>query len=550
MGCLENIQAVINTWPDSEHQAAIKAGVLAAYGVLKAETEELTLGEKFLTKCLELCDVVKEDRYIILQRIQALIYLGVIWCGRENFPLAREYLEKSLKVFSQFQEENSQDIFRLSDLLNYSEYKPDNQGKSLDSLITHAYYYLAQVEGKAGNSIRSAELCHTTLSRQLDRPSFDWMDWTRNCATLSQFYLNQENFTAARYHLAASLVMMDRYKEDDLVVQDLEEEKGSKTEMEKEVKEKDEEDKNLEEENENKESRRATEGIVSRFCAKYGLTLLEYSHCANLSGEPLQDEVGSRDKCPVFSNLDVSSRLAEVTDKRIDDYETGRIIFLWGQHHVTNAQLYYTKDERCSDYVELTRDLSQMYKHLIYFESDIDRKCKMHRRRADLLEPLNRELSPVHYLLTIRQILFELGEIFSDMVDLKRDRWVKQPSNKHFASKVNTLVNQAILYFQTFLDTMKIEGADPVKYVDDNTRPALLANFYLGRLASKYIVEEGSNKQLQNINNTYTSYKKIVDYCVQNPEAVEKFGEELEACKEMVRLLPVKMEKIRRGLIV
>ena len=73
----------------------------------------------------------------------------------------------------------------------------------------------------------------------------------------------QENFTAARYHLAASLVMMDRYKEDDLVVQDLEEEKGSKTEMEKEVKEKDEEDKNLEEENENKESRRYLKGFNS-----------------------------------------------------------------------------------------------------------------------------------------------------------------------------------------------------------------------------------------------------------------------------------------------
>ena len=32
------------------------------------------------------------------------------------------------------------------------------------------------------------------------------------------------------------------------------------------------------------------------------------------------DEVGSRDKCPVFSNLDVSSRLAEVTDKRSKKY--------------------------------------------------------------------------------------------------------------------------------------------------------------------------------------------------------------------------------------
>ena len=38
----------------------------------------------------------------------------------------------------------------------------------------------------------------------------------------------------------------------------------------------------------------------------------------------------------------------------------------------------------------------------------------------------------------------------------------------------------------------------------------------------QYIVEEGGSKQLQNINNTYTCYKKIVDYCVQNPEAVEK----------------------------
>ena len=42
-----------------------------------------------------------------------------------------------------------------------------------------------------------------------------------------------------------------------------------------------------------------------------------------------------------------------------------------------------------------------------------------------------------------------------------------------------------ILLLKTFLDTMKVEGRDPVKYLDDNVRPALLANFYLGRLASK-----------------------------------------------------------------
>ena len=72
------------------------------------------------------------------------------------------------------------------------------------------------------------------------------------------FICSQENFSAARYHLAASLVMMDKHKEDDLVIQDLEEEeveKGSKTETEKEVEEKDKEETNLEED-ESKESQR------------------------------------------------------------------------------------------------------------------------------------------------------------------------------------------------------------------------------------------------------------------------------------------------------
>ena len=38
---------------------------------------------------------------------------------------------------------------------------------SLGMLLTHTYYYLAQVHGRLDNAKKSAEFCHTTLSRQV-----------------------------------------------------------------------------------------------------------------------------------------------------------------------------------------------------------------------------------------------------------------------------------------------------------------------------------------------------------------------------------------------
>lgn len=584
MGCLENMQEKINIWVESEHTAAIQSAVLTAYGVLKAETEELTLGEQLLSKSLETCDKVCEEKFTILSRLQALIYLGVIWCGREDYKMSREYLEKSLKVYALFREENNQEIYSLKDLLgSVDQFTLGDQTKTLESYITHAYYYLAQVEGKSGDTAKSAELCHKTLSRQLLGGELDWVDWARNSATLSQFYLNQENFTAARYHLAAALTIIQKEDQkklkiawDDIADKSNNEFKSAYNEQiaindnnksaansddnksaandQKSAVDKSETTETMttevatdDDESPEEEMKQGLLGNVSRFCAKYGLALLEYSHCEKLTKD-CTDPRPPVHQTPRFDDLDVSEIENQVTDSAVYDFESARLVFLWAQKHTTQAQNYFSLDERCSDYVELTRDLSQMYKHLLAFEDDDDRKCKMHRRRADLLEPLHRELHPDHYLLTIRQILFELGEIFSDMVDLKRQRWQTEQANPKFLKKVNQLVNQAILYFQTFLDTMKVEGKDPDKYNDDTVRPALLANFYLGRLASKFVVEENSPAELENIALTYMAYKKIVDYCEKNPEAKEKVGEELEACAEMVRLLPVKMEKVKRSL--
>ena len=43
----------------------------------------------------------------------------------------------------------------------------------------------------------------------------------------------------------------------------------------------------------------------------------------------------------------------------------------------------------------------------------------MYKRRVDLLEPLLAELNPTYYLMVIRQLQYELAEIYSDIAQCK-----------------------------------------------------------------------------------------------------------------------------------
>ena len=355
-------------------------------------------------------------------------------------------------------------------------------------VVTHSYYYLDQVHGKLGHAKKSAELCHTTLARQLRYDRYEAVDWCANCATLSQFYINQDNYRAARYHLVAARTVFTKHFPTVSV--------------------------------ETGEQAAECEAHIARLSGKYGLCLLEFSQNQSVLSrvyQALENVENPEDEAienPEFDTLDVADKLDVVTDTKITRWEDAKKTFLWSQKNLTSSQGFYTLDERCSDYVEITRDISQLYKHLISFETDNDRACKMHRRRADLLEPLLEQLSQSHYLLVIRQIIFELGEIFSDLMDLKTKRWNEEPDNPHHANKVNMMVTRATKYFAQFLDTMKVGGEHPAVYNEESVRPALLARFHLGRLASKFVVEENTAAHLRNTLTSLARYKDAVLYCI------------------------------------
>lgn len=78
----------------------------------------------------------------------------------------------------------------------------------------YTLFYLAQVYGHLDQPKLSAEHCQTTLARQLETKRYDSIEWSLNCATLSQYYINVHNFPQARHRLASATTVTKHFRAD------------------------------------------------------------------------------------------------------------------------------------------------------------------------------------------------------------------------------------------------------------------------------------------------------------------------------------------------
>lgn len=224
------------------------------------------------------------------------------------------------------------------------------------------------------------------------------------------------------------------------------------------------------------------------------------------------------------------------------------MLFLEGQKWLNISKEFYILDGHVTNHVEILQDMSQLYKLLAFFDEDYERRCKMHKRRVDILSEVLIELNPQHYLLVCRQLMFEIAEAYSDMVDLKIAIAEESggPPVAHAVKKINTLINKSIKFFQSFLDSLKRNGKLPDTFDEDSVRPALVAQFYMARLYSKLICADRQGK-VENLKKSLDIYKYLVQYCDTHPDLPEgTFKDELDVTREMAQLLPLKMDKIMR----
>lgn len=175
-------------------------------------TEEPFTGEKYLKECLELVDPYKLKKEAIIAYIGASNEMGIVECNRGNHKEALEHLKRSEDIYEQFQY-LADSPMAITDLFGPPEEIEKGKGpKEITKMYTLCTYYMAQVLGHLGELEKSAQYCNFTLRRQMESDDYDPIDWALNAATLSQYYINPNQFTEARHHLSAATLIMTEYE--------------------------------------------------------------------------------------------------------------------------------------------------------------------------------------------------------------------------------------------------------------------------------------------------------------------------------------------------
>ncbi|XP_050300001.1 KIF-binding protein [Anthonomus grandis grandis] len=546
IGMKANIENLLRNQEGSENVKLIAMyGAVHMYlGMVAIDTEEISNGEKHLEKCLEIIEKYESLPEMVLVAMNMYNQFGILYSQRDPGK-AKMYLERGQKLYSTFKESQKTPM-NISELFepNKETYSEEPGLKNMEKMYTLTLYYLAQIFGQLKENFKSAIYCHITLQRQLDMQDYDPIDWALNSATLSQFFMEKCGFKQARHHLSASLFILEKYRQEEIL--------NTPEEINEEFEAK------LETFNhrsadvarcwikyaifilsQSKERLlNHTENIDEKCSMVSDLTQMKLSEDANVTIEELQNLS--------FTGIDVKQYESEITDQFVLYLPDAKKVFLKAQEWVKQAQDYYSSETHASDYIEIVQDQSQLYLNLLFFEDNPDNQAKLHKRRVDLLEDVLNTVNPQFYMNYCRQIWFELGQSYSELVDIKSEK-LKESNERpkpQALIKINNLVEKSISNFKNFLTSFKVNTAEKEKIQDDAEKPFLRAYMHVAAMYGRYITLD-KNVQLKNVEQQYEHYKFIVDYCEKHPNAAELLPMELGICKEMVMLLPVKMIRLK-----
>lgn len=233
-------------------------------------------------------------------------------------------------------------------------------------------------------------------------------------------------------------------------------------------------------------------------------------------------------------------------------FVSARALFKLSLDWFTKAGLFYILDGYVSDHIPIQQDVSLLYKLLAVFDMDLSRQCKMHKRRIDLLTPIQKQLSIASYQEFYQQLTDELATTYAEMMELKQfilqmkvrllGKKFTEKKRDEAQAKINELALHAIQFYQLWLQSWSKDGK-PVEKLDEYYhRWYLMAMFKIARCYSKIFHTDPQ------VFNTFTKkaldqYRAVVQKAL-DWNAVHVMPQELELCKEMIELLPFKMDRV------
>lgn len=442
----------------------LQASLLLHLSLNYLNTDERTKGEELLTECLKKVEGLPDKVKTASLSLDVYNQLGILWGNWGEQQKALEFLLKAKAVYDSHIA-LPPPITTSQWLAGRDESQSDRE-KEFERLHTHTLFYLAQVFENLNQPKQSALYCQQTLCRQLETREYDAMEWSVSCATLSQYYINTGHYRQARHCLASASHVLARVSG---------EEEVDGEEMRDKVVQ--------------------AAGDIARCWTKYCTSLLQTSRDQMEEGG-LEEESKPAAGMFKFESLEVADLESEVSAQLISDCEGARKVFVYSQRKIDESKQFYNLEEKASGYVEVVQDHSLLYKLLASFETEVAYKCRLHKRRIDLLSGTLTELNQQHYLTLCRQLTFELAEAHSELANLKIVQTSDSPSPQS-VSKINKNFNSAITYFQKFVDSFRdgASGGLVGELEPELLRPLLTAQLTCGRLYT-LIISSSTEQQV------------------------------------------------------
>ena len=175
----------------------------------------------------------------------------------------------------------------------------------------------------------------------------------------------------------------------------------------------------------------------------------------------------------------------------------------------------------------------------------------MQQRRIDALARFPLELNAQSYTTLIRQLDYDVGELWCDVLDfrVKQHQDESRTLGKPLSTKrINAINGSAMACFRHFLATCFERGKSELpKSLDKELLvPVFRVLQRIARLTNKLIFKE-AKEEYDAIGRTIDAYNALLAFVDQhNLSAHPELAQEVSMAREMVTLLPTKQRDVQR----
>ena len=384
--------------------------------------------------------------------------------------------------------------------------------KSFEHNYTLTIFYYAQAFTKLGFRKKAIKYCSVILKRQIEFNEFELKDALVNCINLSDFYMENQHYAQAEYILISAISLLP----DDT--------------------------------NKKKKLRAALQNELG----KYFLERLKFAVIRLKENDYISDNENIfnivNKKIFTFNTLNIV--WPQIKD--VVNLEQAKSLFRLSNTQFKKALTYYNIQYYPNQHIQIYQNISHLYKLLISFETDSSRIFAMEERRINILKNIFNSIDKNENNTQWQEVSLELAEIYCEIFESNYEliRVKKKKINLEEIEDINKHGEKSIFYYKEIIDNIISQDNEEKEQKIEDFITIITIKTNIARLYSKLIFLEDIQKRLDSLKKSMEIYKEVHKMLKEskiNFGNREDIKENILMCEEMIRMIPIKIEKINKG---